>query len=214
LKAQRLILSYSGIDGSGKTSIIDGVTDAINKEGVNTRYIWLRYNHYLTKLLLVFCRIVGLTKYHKVDGQIVGYHNFYKSKIVSYLFIALTYIDTLIVTVLLVYLPSIFSKATIICDRWVLDILIDLEIDTKLVLQNTFVSQLFFALVPDNAACFIIYRDYESVLHARDEHKIDKNFKDRYGLYYSREHDGFQVINNTKDLNNAITDAIEMVKIR
>jgi len=208
-----LILSYSGIDGSGKTSIIDGVTDAINNKGIKTRYIWLRYNHYLTKLLLIFCRIVGLTEYHTINGQRIGYHNFYKSKIVSYLFIALTYIDTLTVTILLVYLPSMFGKSTIICDRWVLDILIDLEIDTKLSLTDTLISRMFYALVPKNAKCFIVYRDYNSVLHARDEHSIDNNFKARYELYYSREYSNFNVISNTKKLNDVIHDAVKMVEI-
>ncbi len=207
-----MILSYSGIDGSGKTSIIDGVSSALKKDGIKTRYIWLRYNHYLTKLLLVFCKIIGLTEYHTIDGIRVGYHNFYKSKTVSYLFIALTYIDTLIVTVLLVYIPKIFSNTTIICDRWILDILIDLEIDTRLKLVDTYISRLFFTLIPDRAKCFIIYREYDSVLRARDEHKIDENFKDRYELYYSNKHNRCKTISNTKSLEDVINEAVEMVK--
>lgn len=208
-----LILSYSGIDGSGKTSIIDGVSGVLESNGYRTKYVWLRYNHYITKILLIFCRLIGLTKYKTIDGVRVGHHDFYKSKIISYAFIWLTYIDTLIVSLLLVYLPRLFSNVTIICDRWILDILIDLEIDTKINLDDTFILKMFFALIPDNAKCFIIYRDYDLVHDAREEHKIDKNFKDRYELYYSREHTRFDVIKNTKDLDVVIGEAINMAGI-
>ena len=211
MKKKTLILSYSGIDGSGKTSVIDGVSAALQKEGQKTKYIWLRYNHYLTKILLVFCKLAGLTEYHTIDGVRVGHHNFYKSKVISYLFIALTYIDTLFVTVFLVYIPRSFSNATIICDRWILDILIDLEIDTRLSLNDTFVSRMFYTLIPDDAKCFIIYRDFEPVLHAREEHKIDKNFERRYKLYYSNEYSRFKLIKNTKELDEVIKESIEMV---
>jgi len=211
MKKTNIILSYSGIDGSGKTSIIDGVSDALQKKGHKTRYIWLRYNHYFTKLLLVFCRLIGLTSYHTVDGVRIGHHDFYKSKTISYLFIFLTYIDTLITTFFLVYIPRFFTDTVIVCDRWVLDILIDLEIDTRLNLTNTFVSRIFLALIPADAKCFVIYRDYDSVLNARDDHKIDKNFERRYKLYYSESYERFQIINNTKSLDDVINEAINMV---
>ena len=107
-----------------------------------------------------------------------------------------------------------FGNVTIICDRWVLDILIDLEVDTKLNLNNTFVSRLFFALIPSDAKCFVIHREYEDVFHAREDHKIDKNFEDRYKLYYSETYDGFKKISNTKALDDVINEAIKMVLIK
>ena len=213
MKNNSLILSYSGIDGSGKTSIIEGVSKALQKKGHKTRYIWLRYNHYFTKILLVFCRLIGLTHYQTIDGVRIGHHDFYKSKIISYAFIFLTYVDTLLISLLLVHLPRLFSNTTIICDRWVLDILIDLEIDTKIKLNNSFISRMFYFLIPGKAKCFIIYRDYDPVLNARDEHIIDKNFSDRYKLYYSSKYDRFEVINNVEDLDDVINKAIDMVDI-
>ena len=181
------IISLSGIDGSGKTTVIDGVRAELDKNNIENSYVWLRYNHYITKVLLVFCKLIGMTKYETHDGIRVGYHNFYKSKFISWLFICLTYIDTFIISWLLVRLPAIFTNKVIICDRWIIDILIDLEIDTHINLRGGIVKKLFMSLVPDSAVYIVISRDYESVLKARDEHAYDRNFKTRYSLYYDQQ---------------------------
>ena len=78
------IIAISGIDGCGKTSIIKELIKSLSKNGEESRYVWLRYNHYITKFLLAFCRLSGLTKYENVQGVRVGYHEFYRSKIISF----------------------------------------------------------------------------------------------------------------------------------
>lgn len=179
-----MVICFSGIDGSGKTSIINGVIRELENSGYKTKYIWLRYNHYLTKVLLAFCRLVGLTRYEYPDGIRVGYHDFYRSRTVSLLFVAFTYIDTLLVSIVLVYLPSLFTKRVLVCDRWVLDIMIDLEIDTRIEFRaGGWLERLFLGLVPTRAQCYLIKRSQEDVLKCRPENLRDRNFKRRWELY-------------------------------
>ena len=179
-----MIISISGIDGSGKTSIIEGVRREFEASGLQTRYVWLRYNHYLTKILLGFCRVVRLTRYEYPDGVRVGYHEFYRSRLVSWLFIIFTFVDTLAASIFLVYLPSLFTSRVIICDRWILDIMIDLEIDTKIRFSaNGRLERLFRSLLPRNAQCFLIMREQEAVSQCRPENVRDRNFLRRWELY-------------------------------
>ena len=179
-----MIISISGIDGCGKTSIIDGVRRELDADGQSTRYVWLRYNHYLTKVLLVFCRLGGLTRYEYPDGVRVGYHDFYRSRLVSRLFVAFTYIDTLLASILLVYLLLLLIRRVLVCDRWVLDIMIDLEIDTKICFSaGGRLEKLFRGLMPRSSQCYLIVRDKNAVLQCRPENERDDNFQRRWDLY-------------------------------
>jgi len=200
-----VIISISGIDGCGKTSILDEVRRKCELNGRKTKYIWLRYNHYLTKILLILCRLGGLTRYEYPDGVRVGYHDFYRSRVVSWLFIIFTYIDTLAVSVLLVYLPSLVNSSVIVCDRWILDILVDLEVDTRIrFVAGGRLERLFLALMPGGMKCYLIIRSREDVLDCRPENVRDDNFQARWQLYerYS-DRSWISVIDNNTSIEDA-----------
>jgi len=178
------IISFSGIDGCGKTTVIKCVRKELESRGHKTNCVWLRYNHYLTKILHAFCRLTGLTRYEWHDGIRVGYHEFYRSTIISNLSIILNFIDTFFATFFLVYIPVLFTKRIIICDRWVFDILIDLQVDTgKYLGPDSFWGRMFLKLVPGNAKCFLIFRDASMIEATRPEHAHDKNYKPRRELF-------------------------------
>lgn len=212
-KSKPRVIIVSGIDGSGKTTIIEALISELSRQGVPCRYNWLRYNHYFTKFLLAFCRIVGLTHYEHFRNSRVGYHNFYKSKIISWVFVWLTLVDTSIISLFKVYLPLKFSHDIIICDRWVVDILIDLEVDTKMNFSDSsFVSRCFKALLPKERLYLMLDRNFDSVRQARDENLNDKNFPTRYRLYvkHSRNRD-IIVINNNSVLEETIRQVQEVI---
>jgi thymidylate kinase len=200
------IISFSGIDGCGKSTILDTIRHRIEKEGKSTRYVWLRYNHYLTKFLLGVCRIIRLTKYEYPNGIRVGYHEFYRSKYFSFLFILLTFIDTLYISIVTVYLPAIFTKKIIFCDRWVFDILVDLEIDTRINFsKHIFVKKIFKKLIPHTAVCFLIRRNLDQVKAQRIEHTYDRNFMQRFQLFERLVKDKrLIVVENNKELKSTI----------
>ena len=178
------IVSLSGVDGCGKTAIINELRVMLAARGQRSRYVWLRYNHYTSKILLGFCRLAGLTRYEKKGGVRVGYHDFEKSRIVSWLFVATTYLDTLLASLVKVYVPSLFGSTVIYCDRWIVDIMVDLEIDTGLRFErDTWPGRLFWRLVPARCRCLVIDRDEGKLKAARPENAIDADFDQRIALY-------------------------------
>ncbi len=177
------IITVSGIDGCGKTTVIENLKVDLSLKGLPVKYVWMRYNHYLTKPLLLLCRLLGLTWYEPEDPR-VGYHEFYKSKVISWLFIFLTYVDTLLASVFCVYVPACVFGKVVICDRWVLDILVDLGVDTRRPVDlSSFWVRSFLALIPGGAKCFVIERDSSLVEKARSEHQLDKNYPRRFELF-------------------------------
>lgn len=209
------IVSISGLDGCGKTTIIERVRKELAGRGQATRYVWLRYNHYLTKILLGLCRLLGLTRYENHGDVVVGYHDFHRSRIVSWLFIGLTFVDTLLATVLRVYLPVFFGNSIVICDRWIIDILIDLQVDTGIDLtQKRLTSAAFMMLIPNSAHCFIVRRNAELVRTSRRENVLDQNFEKRLRLYEAHaSHSQVTVIENNGSIDSTAAKIIALIQL-
>jgi hypothetical protein len=213
INSSRKLISFSGIDGSGKTAIIDELSSNLRIEGKKVRVVWLRYNHYLTKIALAFGRLFGYTVFENYPDCRVSYHEFYRSKLLTHLFIWLTLLDTALATFFIIYLPMRFSNCIVICDRWIPDILVDLEIDTHRELHgNHIYSNFFWALVPDSATLMVVHRDYDEIRNARPEHYYDKNLKRRYELYRALPGEkNLALIDNTGSLDDAIRQAFDCV---
>ncbi len=175
----------SGIDGSGKSTIVDKLEKTLQERGYRTYTPWLRYNHYSTRAVFALAKLLGLYNYDTLNGvRIATYHEFSRSRLVSILFIVATFIDTLLASALKVYFPAYILRRTVICDRWVPDILVDIAIDTgKKGLEKGFVWKLFWRLVPPGANAFIIMRGHREVLDCREENRINRNFEARFNLY-------------------------------
>jgi thymidylate kinase len=212
-KTANSIVSLSGLDGCGKTTIIERVREELACRGQATRYVWLRYNHYLTKLLLGVCRLLGFTRYENHSGVRVGYHDFHRSRVISWLFIGLTFVDTFFATVLRVYMPALFGKSIVICDRWIIDILIDLQIDTGIDLtQKRLTSSAFMMLIPNFAQCFIVMRSAELVRTSREENLFDRNFEKRLRLYKAHAScSRVTVIENSGTIDSAVAKITALI---
>jgi len=183
-KEQRPELIYfTGLDGSGKTTYVDMLAKYLRQQGMPIKVVWLRMSHYLSKPLLLFCRLVGLTEYENIDGICVGYHHFYRSKIVSWLYVFLRGIDTSIDAIIRVYLPARIFGKTVICDRYVFDAMIDLMVDTHLNLENTFIWKWFWFLIPRRSYIFLIERDDKYIQDCRPEMNREEFFVHRKNLY-------------------------------
>lgn len=203
------IITISGVDGSGKSSVIELLQQHLENRNVKSRYVWLRYNHYLTKFLLAFCRFAGFTKYEYFENSRVVYHNFYKSSIVSWLFVLLTFIDTLMISFFLVYIPRLFLNKTIICDRWIFDIMVDLEVDTRINFsKDKFISKIFKLLIPNDCQYFVLFRDIDKVRSTRDESMNDANFPIRCKLYSTHSTDP---LINCLDNNGTLEDTVDQI---
>lgn len=173
-----------GIDGSGKTTVTEYLARAYEKEGYDVDVIWLRFNHVLTKPLLGLCRLLGLTRYEMIDGIRVGYHEFYRSKLVSWAFVYLQYLDALRVTWSVLRPRQKNNNKAVILDRFVYDILIDLMIDTRIEqLDTKWIGRKLIALLPEHSITIPVFRDRNHLLEARPESRVDRNFEERLKLY-------------------------------
>ena len=210
------IIYVMGIDGSGKSTIAEHLASRYREEGYNVDILWLRFNHVITKPLLAFCRLTGLTKYETVNGIRVGYHNFYKSSIISSLFIFFQYLDAIRVRYTKI-LPKLKDENNVlILDRYVYDILIDIAVDTgnKKIFQS-WMAKKYRELLPENVVTILVQRDLNDILIVRPEGKVDRNFESRY--HYFKELEGSSNINtikNDKALDDLLKEAEKLVGLK
>lgn len=172
----------SGIDGSGKTTIINSLTDNLKHEGYDVSYIWLRFNHYITKAMHAFARISGLSCKVRNEMGDVWQHRFYKSKMFCKVYILTTYLDSWISR--LKYNRVAKSSDIVICDRWITDILVDLATKTHdMSLINGKWAKRFINIMPKQHRLFLIFRNTNSLLECRLENRVDPDFNFRLKVY-------------------------------
>lgn len=192
----------SGVDGSGKTSIIEGVRSALESQGQTVSYIWMRHNNRLVTLMHAIAKATGLSKKENTPMGRMWLHYFYKSRLFCWFYIRCTYIDNWVAR----NKPLKFGTDYVICDRWVNDIIIDLASATHQpeLVDNKWYDR-FQKLLPDDNKQFIVLRSKEAVLGCRVENTFNPEFERRFELYIKlAERENVIKVDNSGDLENSI----------
>ena len=197
----------SGIDGSGKSTIINETQKSLNSKGKRVGYIWLRFNHYLTKVMHAIARVLGLSvKVHNEMGD-VWQHRLYKNQAFCSLYILTTYLDTWVSR--LKYNRMAKNKDIVICDRWITDILVDLATKThrKNFLDSKWPNR-FLKILPENAKMFVVVRNTEALMDCRLENRVDPDFLFRLEIYQDLcKKEYVTVVDN----NGTIEDSVKQI---
>lgn len=177
------VIYITGVDGSGKSFLTEKLIAELQQQGVLATHLWLRFANITSKPLLAICRLLGLNYYVKENGVRIGYHDFHKSSLISWLFVLFQLIDTWLVTLLKVW-PRLLKANVIVCDRGAYDTLIDVMVDTKIKsLYRSALGQLFVKLLPTSHKVLLISRKPGAIFNSRPDVQVDKNFALRCELY-------------------------------
>lgn len=194
----------SGIDGSGKSTLIEALKRELESDGLNVGYIWLRFNHYLTKGMHAAARVFGLSvRIHNEMGD-VWQHRLYENKTFCRIYILTTYLDCLASRVK--YNLAARGKDVMVVDRWIPDILVDLAVKTRLdeYIHKKWESR-FMMIMPSETKVLVIERNKDALLGCRTENRTDPEFERRFGIYKQLcKADGVSVIENNGTIDEAI----------
>lgn len=200
----------SGIDGSGKTTVINNLKEILEKEGKSVDYIWMRYNHYLLRVMNALARVLGLSvKVHNAMGD-VWEHRLYKMRWFCCLYVWASYFDNLFAVRKVRKLKSDY----VICDRWINDILIDLGAECRMmdILDSKWYDK-FHNILPQNSFQFVIKRNIKDVLDCRLENHTNPDFKYRFELYQQlMAKKEIITVDNTGNIENSVTQIMNNLK--
>lgn len=166
IREKPMLICIIGVDGVGKTTHVQKLLDRIKKNRVVCRYAWFRFFHFISLPLLGYCRLANLTIYEMKDGYRIGRHEFYKSKIISFLYPWILFIDMLPIYFIKIYLPLRFGY-TVVCDRFVYDTLVDIMIDLRnFKIHKKIIGKLFISMTPSCTRTVLLDLD-ESIIRER-----------------------------------------------
>jgi thymidylate kinase len=209
MKDKRFIY-FAGVDGCGKSSVIDELIKEYGKKGIRARRVWLRFNYFFTKPVLLLCRITGITRRVKKNNKIYSIHDFHRSRLIAFAVQYLHLIDTFFAYVIKVWLPLKFTNDVILCDKFVYDILADFMVETKDVgLLDKRITELFLKLIPEDMPVIFFSVDRDEILRRKPEVLIDdEDYDFKYGVYQRIKNK----FNLTVISNNDFKDTILSVK--
>jgi len=208
-------LVISGIDGSGKTTIIERTREHFNNNNIHSFYIWLRFNHYFCKGMHALARLLGFSvKKSSYRGE-AWFHEFYRSKVFCAVYIRMTYLDTIIGCLKLRFrLPRKGAVEYVICDRWVPDVLVDLAVKMH---REDFLDSIwyrrFISLMPADVQMFLIVRNTCNLLECREENGEDPDFTFRERVYQKlKEKLEINVIDNNGSIDKTVKAFLRVIE--
>lgn len=208
---------FAGVDGSGKSTYVEMLIKEFEKRGLKARRVWLRFNYILTKPVLLYCRLVGLTRRPVRGGRKISVHDFYKSPFICKLVQYLHFIDTCLHYFIKVALPLKFTKTYILCDRFVYDILADFMIENReLKLPEKFIARLLLSLIPRDAQVLYFKVDKKEIIKRKPEVLYDDEDYDlKYRVYEELERCfDFRIIDNSLSISAISKEIIDVLNMR
>ena len=209
------LICIVGPDGTGKTTQAEMLIEYLSKKGLNYEYRWMRFHHFISLPVLGLARILGLTEVQTLpDGKKIGYHHFYKSKLISVVYPLTLYLDTLLAMVFKLYTPMKIQKKRIVCDRFIYDTLVDLAIDLdNPEVINSRIAKRFLRLVPRDCLTVLLLAPYEKIKERREDLKFDKSLEKRIEIYkeLSKRFPQIRLIDASLDIENVHRQIVEVV---
>jgi thymidylate kinase len=198
--APRLICLI-GPDGVGKSTFGQQFIEAATAKGGKAQRVWLRFPHILSIPVLVYCRLTGLSYYIEREGVRFGVWEMWRSRWVAWLFPWLQLFDTFLYLIFKIHIPLSLGR-TIVCDRFVHDVLIDIMIGIRdEQLYESAVGRLFLQLVPNQAKVVCIDSPAETVFKRRPELKYDSPWQKRRALYRELSAvEGIPIVDNSQSI--------------
>jgi len=176
---------FAGIDGCGKSTVIEELIKEYSRKGIKAKNVWLRFNYFFTKPVLLFCRIIGITRRVKKGDKIFSIHDFHKSRLIAFMVQYLHLIDTFFAYIIKVRLPLKFTNDVILCDKFVYDILADFMVETRdLSLLDKRIAKLFLKLIPKDIPVIFFSVDKDEIIRRKPEVLIDdEDYDFKYKVY-------------------------------
>tara|TARA_B100001059_G_scaffold20638_1_gene16764 strand:+ start:24201 stop:24833 length:633 start_codon:yes stop_codon:yes gene_type:complete len=200
----------AGPDGVGKTMYINYVEGTIEEK--KTKHIWIRSPKILSKPLMLYCRLIGLTKYKVINNVKYGVHDFHKSTFVSFLFPFLQLIDFKIKWFL--EKQRICEDDVILFDRYNLDTLADLMVDThNIQLHKTWLGKQFIKMLPKNSNVLILKVNENVIRERKKDTLYDENLALKIKVYEILSEDlGIKTVDNNRNIDMVKKEIINHIK--
>ena len=176
------LVALVGVDGGGKTFLLDALGRRLADAGLPHRHVWTRFRNYLSKPLLALARLTGHNRKEQRAGIRTGYHDFAGRPWLAWPFLALQVADLVLDGWWRYHRQS--DRRLILADRCVYDTLVDLAVDTGL--DDVLFGRLgrwLVARLPGPHLAVVLNRPVAAIRADRPDVLLDRHFARRRSLY-------------------------------
>ena len=211
-----MLVTFSGVDGSGKTTQISSLVKALNVCELKTKYFWYRYGS--SKFTAFFIKI-GKFLFSKTNAQStsdIGYkiqerESYLRNRLIRLLWSWLVLVELSLKYSVEIRFSLLLGKI-VVCDRYILDAVV--ELDSYLANNNTHNrvhSKLLRFLSPSPSRAFLLDASPEIIIDRNHENIPKAHLEKQILLYYriAKEYDVTIIdADQFEDINNNLVHDI------
>jgi thymidylate kinase len=171
-KKSASLVCFSGQDGTGKTNHSKSLQRELAQRKIKTVYIWSRGIGYFIEPLLRLGRLfLFSSKFSKSSEYVAKRKNLLKREPIKTLWTYATLTDEILLTFFKVRI-SLLRGRVIICDRYILDILVDLkcELDKDI---SGIIQEFIKKLIPTPKIHFVLYAKPEEIMKRKRDLSLE-----------------------------------------
>jgi hypothetical protein len=172
----------TGADGTGKSTHAHLLCQHLQRRGIRCRHLWLRFPFFCSLPLLAYARLRGYSWHEVTDGIDHGYWDFRRSWLMRRVFPVALLIDATVASFFKVHLPLGMGR-TIVCERYVLDMLVDLQSGMRRSLLDSWEYGGFLRLLPRGALVVGLVAPEPVVIQRRPDLQHDRLFGAKLSAY-------------------------------
>ncbi len=226
MKTRGFLICFTGIDGSGKTTLSKELVELLNKKGIKCKYVYARLNPFVLKPFILIGESIFL-RGRDISENYLEYSDTKRKAMAKHSFLSSVYqrillFDYMFQIFFKVKLPLILGK-NIICDRYVYDTVItDLSVDMNYS-EDIVISLLddLLRFFPEPNIAFLVDLPEKIAYQRKSDIASIEYLKERRGMYLDvgRKYnmmilDGSKGLVESKELiQNKIFDYIKRVKL-
>ena len=162
-----------GADGTGKSTHAQLLVQYLESRCIRCKRLWLRFPFFFSLPLLAYARWRGYSWHEVTDSVDHGYWDFQRSWLMQRVFPTALLMDAALASLLRVYLP-LWLGTTIVCERYVLDMVVDLQVGTHRRLVESWELDAFLRLLPRDAPVIGLVAPEPVVIQRRPDLRHDR----------------------------------------
>lgn len=216
-KQPGMLISFSGVDGSGKTTLAWSLSEILNFCELKNRYVWSRVGSasFLKPISFIYKKFIidnnNKQRFKNKHEQSKNDKSFYQhSKVLRIIHLSLLIIEMILVYTFKVKLP-LMLKRIVVCDRYIYDTFVDImakfNMNIREINGSVFVK-IINHVSPKPDVAYVIQVPIENIYLRREFSEDEKELISKQQLLYNNIASDY----NLKEIIINGTEAVEDIK--